>query len=61
MSMVPWSPPWTSFHQVGDDLYGDGDGDDDNINKTMEWLGLPEDWPLGSAVLQYPEQSQSNC
>ena len=39
MSMVPWSPPWTSFYQVGDDLYGDvdDDDDDDNINKAMEW------------------------
>ena len=66
MSMVPWSPPWTCFDQVGDDPYDDPYGDDeddndDNINKTMEWLGLPEDWPLGSAVLQYPQQSQSNC
>ena len=58
MSMVPWSPPWTSFDQVGDDLYDDEDDDDANINKTMD---LPEDWPLGSAVLQYPQQSQSNC
>ena len=56
--MVPWSPPWTSFDQVGDDLYDDEDDDDANINKTMD---LPEDWPLGSAVLQYPQQSQSNC
>ena len=63
MSMVPWSPPWTSFDQVVDDPYGDNDDDydDDSINKTMEWWGLPEDWPLGSAVLQYPQQSQSNC
>ena len=39
MSMVPWSPPWTCFDQVGDDPYGDEDEDDDdaNINKAMEW------------------------